>query len=70
MVAGSNKMYKFLMINFSAASDQIFMILGLLELSHQEESESKISFTIFFFQIGLNKKLLLKFNLIIKYVIN
>ena len=39
------KKYKFLTINFSAASDRIFMILGLLESSHQGEFESNISFT-------------------------
>jgi len=34
------------MINFSAASNQIFAILGLLKLSHQGESESDVSFII------------------------
>ncbi len=34
-------------INFSAANDRIFAILGLLESFHQGESESDVSFVIF-----------------------
>ncbi len=35
------------MIDFSAISDQIFMILGLLESSYRKESDYDISFIIF-----------------------
>ncbi len=38
--------HRSLMIDFSAASDQIFAILGLLESSHQGESKYEISFII------------------------
>ncbi len=58
-------------IDFSAASDRIFAILGLLESSHQGESKSDVSFVIFalvkkFFE--LSRLIQVLFDVIIKQV--
>ncbi len=51
------------MINFSVVSNQIFIILGLLKLSHREESDFSISFIIFaLFKKILILKILIRFN--------
>ncbi len=51
------------MIDFSAASDQIFMILGLLKSSRRGESDSGISFVVSaLFKKIFNAQILIKSN--------